>query len=591
MINQQFMNGEMNLVYDFSQPSYNQPYKPNREFTYQNGSGQTVQNMNPNIGNPAIEFLNNRGTYQGNQQSAWKPPVVKDPKEKVKYVVPPFIFGGSVYLPSNDFEKRFDQIMLECVMRINQVQAEEQQRLAQLGGGYFGGFNFYGAPYSGAYYKIEQIKRETQQKIDALYEEARRNRIELNVRLSKLCHHVLKDGVTEERIRDWYTGKTIESEYTTYGDLDTYTKTYNLEPYDGGASEFRALQKSVSDEHDKFIPRTANMQQMFEGIDEMNRAEARRAELHKRRNMTNSYRDEDNDGYKFLLRMSLARRTGIDDPDQVAKSGETSQFMQGLRKKYMKEGVDISGFHNEEETNPYSYFGIKIDDAVSSRVTDCVVETDTAPVNNSFMVENYDTQENSTSETKIEENCTPVEVGNETAMPSTSLEGQIVQENRTPDGYVEKGSGQNDTVYNASSFQAYEQQELAENIRRLKELGYSQEQIDEIKRQADERAMRWNQDLAMKAQFIRRAMDEIQAKKLMSDSNFKTLSESSTIGPDGSVNISINLANARIRKDEMKGGDNPHYNGDPTMKNLLDALQNNEDLRNSIGPPPDEIAQ
>ena len=95
----------------------------------------------------------------------------------------------------------------------------------------------------------------------------------------------------------------------------------------------------------------------------------------------------------------------------------------------------------------------------------------------------------------------------------------------------------------------------------------------------------------MKAQFIRRAMDEIQAKKLMSDSNFKTLSESSTIGPDGSVNISINLENARIRKDEMKGGDNPHYNGDPTMKNLLDALQNNEDLRNSIGPPPDEVTQ
>lgn len=273
------------------------------------GYQQQQPMMNYNTGsdggneNPAFAFLAQHPEM--NQQ------VMQRTRGPEKVFIPPVNFGGSEYLPTTGFEEKIEELKMEYWKREQEMEVQNSFRNPSFGYGYnpyMGYTNYYGVPYFNQNpYVYSPLYSEINQKIEEMKQEARENRIRLNLHLSKLCHNWLKDDYNEESLRERFTGKYVDLPIgETYEDYYNQARFENLVPFDN-SQMYRDLDKQVSDEFHKIISEDAGMEETFENMGIVAAQYALEEEQHRRRDGANYYNASDN-SYKYFVRAKAAER-------------------------------------------------------------------------------------------------------------------------------------------------------------------------------------------------------------------------------------------------------------------------------------------
>lgn len=274
----------------------------------------SIQTMNPMqintgyVGNPAFGLLNQwqqQGTpynpYQ--QQNSWYNPytqqvvqVQQQPVYDQTVVVPGFNPSGTVGMLTSDAQEICEQMQVDMMLEQQAVIAKRQQR-AQ---GYFFnnqyGYNYYGSPYM-SYYD-NSVYQKYVNKIQEMKQEAIDRRVNLNKRLSMICHNYLNDGMSEADINKIYEGysyvipgKSVQ-EYQTQEKLKRLVPFNNAWMYQQHSAEVRKLYQMIA-------PPGHNMNEFFQDAGMFFTLEQLEKEYHRRRNTQNYY---DTDIYHEYLR-------------------------------------------------------------------------------------------------------------------------------------------------------------------------------------------------------------------------------------------------------------------------------------------------
>jgi hypothetical protein len=286
MMNQQYYPGG----YGYNQQNYMTP-------PYGLGSNPYQQQYYGSP-NPAISFTNQQTQNQQTQE--------------IKGYIQPVNLSGSEYLPSTDFEDKIEELKLYYWGKEQEQQAESSIKNFNSG---FGnsyntgyGFNYYGVPYYNPY-QYNSIVGEVNQKITDIKNEARENRIQFNINLSRLAHNFAGDNYNDSVLQEVYRGKEVDvpgwNNMTTQ-DLYNYNRFNNMVPFDN-SQVYREHSVAVSREFNNIISKDSNMQECFENMGVLGAHYALEEEKHRRRDGTVLYNSEDN-SYKYFVRSKAAER-------------------------------------------------------------------------------------------------------------------------------------------------------------------------------------------------------------------------------------------------------------------------------------------
>ena len=290
--------------YNYNQQNIpNQGYNPNVGYNYNqqiqvgmqgyNYQNQGMQNLNPQQG---VQSFNPQfgGQNRYNQQ-----PV----QQQKIFHVPPLNFGGE-FMPSVGWEEKIDRIESDLWFKIQQETVD--RKFSNLNGPGFAnmGPNFYGNAYFG--YGMTQAEQEAIQAVKEMEAEARQNKIDFNIRISKIAHHFLKDGVTDQQIEETYTGRDILVDETIYDPVfeNELNRMNNLVPIDTTA-KYRRHFLAVQAEHNSIVPADANMQEGLEAMGMLAMNYALEEERARRRNCGEDY---DQNVYKHIVRSKAMKR-------------------------------------------------------------------------------------------------------------------------------------------------------------------------------------------------------------------------------------------------------------------------------------------
>lgn len=264
--------------------------------------------MNPPVGlgaNPCM--YNNYGGnpafyYQQQQQYQYQQP------QQISYRIEPVNLSGSEFLPNVNFEEEIERLKTEYWLKEIDQNAKDsvnRQNSGYYNCGYFGN-NYYGTPYFNPY-QYNSINTEVSRVIDKMKEQARQNRINLNMHLSKLSHNVCKHEYDENDLRERYEGKVVQVETgITYGDVYQYNRFNNMVPFDN-SQMYREHSEAVSKEFNKVISKDSDMKDCFDNMGVMWAQYQLEEEKHRRRNGSVLYNSEDN-SYKYFVRKKAEER-------------------------------------------------------------------------------------------------------------------------------------------------------------------------------------------------------------------------------------------------------------------------------------------
>lgn len=244
---------------------------------------------------------------QYQQQMMFQQQMQQMMQQEVKTYIQPVSFSGE-YLPSIDWEEKTQQLMMNYWLKEQDAMGEQA---AKSNGTYNPfGTNYYGLPYFGSYNYNYALNMEMSQKIEELKNEAKENRINLSMRLSKLVHNYMKDNCTDQEINDMYHGKIVDnpnqSSGITYGDLMMQQRFSQLEPFDN-SQVYQEYSSNVSNEFHKIIPKDLNLKDTFAKMGELGAQYELEEEVHRRRNVGVLYNSENN-AYKIYVREKAAER-------------------------------------------------------------------------------------------------------------------------------------------------------------------------------------------------------------------------------------------------------------------------------------------
>ena len=318
-------NGEAEAIENASFGKYN--YDPGNRlmnsvqspFITPGGYGYNQMNgMMGGIGMPMMPQMN----YQNNQYGfGCNPAIAYQQQQQMMYMqqqqyqqsevrvfVPPINFSND-YLPPIGFEDQIEKLKLEYWQKEQEQIGKEQANRQQVMNP-FGGFqNYYGVPFYNPY-QYSAINNEIANQIEEMKREARENRISLNMKLSKLAHAYLNDGVDSRTIEEMYTGKEISVPVTpstiTPQDIYQEIRLRNLVPFDN-SNIYREMSMAVTSEFHKFVPPDSDMQQTFQNMGIIDAKYALDEEQHRRRNGAVLYNSDDN-SYKYFVRRKAAER-------------------------------------------------------------------------------------------------------------------------------------------------------------------------------------------------------------------------------------------------------------------------------------------
>lgn len=279
------------------------------------GYNTNVPFMNPpTVGLGSYPYQNQQYGYyqgQGNPAIAYMQQQQQNLNTEITYFIKPVNFSGREYLPLPGFEKQIEelknkywnleqeQIAKDCVDRSNSVY----------GFGYNYGTNYYGTPYYYNPYQYNSMNAEIGNCINRMQEEARQNRVNFSVMISKLAHNIAGHKIDEAEIRERYTGKTVTAPAgcsMTYADLYQQNKLYNLVPFDN-SQQYRDFHAAVSREFNEIIPKGSNLADTLDNMGILGAQYELEKEQHRRRNGGLLYNSDDN-SYKYFVRAKAAER-------------------------------------------------------------------------------------------------------------------------------------------------------------------------------------------------------------------------------------------------------------------------------------------
>lgn len=287
--NQNFMNPPMYNGYQMYSGGYQQNYNP----YYYNGYYQQ-----PNMGyNP---YYNNYYNNQYQQQQYYQ----QQMQQEVRTFIEPVNLSGSEYLPPMNYEDQIEQLKIDYWVK----EQEEIGRVAvNNNNGFYNGYNYYGAPFYNPF-QYNSYTSEISNKIEQMKEQAKENRINLNIQLSMLAHNYLRETYDENELRERYTGKYVSNPGTpiTYAEIYEQQRFNNLVPFDN-SQMYRDHYAAVSKEHNEIVPADSNLKDCFTNMGVLHAHYLMEEEKHRRRNGRLLYNSEDN-SYKYFVRAKASER-------------------------------------------------------------------------------------------------------------------------------------------------------------------------------------------------------------------------------------------------------------------------------------------
>lgn len=311
---------------------------------YPGGYGYNPYNnfMNPPVGIGSNPYQ--YGGYQGypyytsNPALAYQQQMQYQQPQEIQYFVSPVNFSGSEYLPPMNFEEEIERLKMEYWAREQEQSA--QDFVDRQNSGYyspFGGYtNYYGVPYYNPY-QYNSLNSEISQKITEMQNEARENRINLNMHLARLAHNYIGDDYDDEQLQERYTGKQVTAPgggFVTPAEIYTFNRFQNMVPFDN-SQFYRDHDMAASRAYHSIISKDSNMQECFENMGVINAQYEMEEEQHRRRNGAVLYNSDDN-SYKYFVRTKAAERyaqkkgTVINGNNNMAQNNALQQYQQGL---------------------------------------------------------------------------------------------------------------------------------------------------------------------------------------------------------------------------------------------------------------------
>lgn len=287
--NQNFMNPPMYNGYQMYGGGYQQNYNP-----YNNGY---YQQYNMGSYNP---YYNNYYNNQYQQQQYYQ----QQMQQEVRTFIEPVNLSGSEYLPPINYEDKIEQLKLNYWVK-------EQEEIGKVAtnnnNGFYNGYNYYGAPFYNPF-QYNSFNSEISSKVEEMKEQARENRINLNIQLSMLAHNYLRETYDENELRERYTGKYVSNPGTpiTYAQIYEQQRFNNLVPFDN-SQFYRDHSAAVSKEHNEIVSADSNLKDCFANLGVLHAHYLMEEEKHRRRNGRLLYNSDDN-SYKYFVRAKASER-------------------------------------------------------------------------------------------------------------------------------------------------------------------------------------------------------------------------------------------------------------------------------------------
>ena len=254
----------------------------------------------------------------------------------------PGISFGSDYLPPVDYEEKIEELQRKYIDAKD--EADAKRSVDMQGNPYYNpnmGYNYYGVPYYNPY-QYTSINSEISQEVQRMKDEARENRIQLNIHLSKLAHNFIRrdNNIPDEYYEEMYRGKDIDIPqvsgiYQTPQESYEMARLSNMVPFDN-SQIYRDHYMAVHREIQSGFPENANMNNCFDNIGILEAKWEMEEEMHRRRNGSLMY---DNNTYRYYIKQRKAERyaqeKGIISRD--SKESQINQFVNGYNANQMKQ--------------------------------------------------------------------------------------------------------------------------------------------------------------------------------------------------------------------------------------------------------------
>ena len=295
--------------YNFQQNGFmNPPQQDGYNMYYNNGFRQPyqTQGFQGYQGNPAFGFMQQQNMYNPYAQQQYQQPTYSD-----QIIHVDGFHTGSRAMFKSDIEDVCDQMQIDMMIEQEEAIAKRNQRVQ----GYFnnnGYNNYYGMPYMNNYMD-NTVTLKYQRKVEDLKQEAIARRANFNKNLLQLCNNYLDEGMTNEQIDTICNGYDYVIPASMQQVQYESDRLANLVPVDN-RDEFVKHFNEVNAFYDKVFQQK-DLQGFLHAQGLLHTYEIIEEEQHRRRDASKYYQD---DGYKRILKKSIARRNGI-DPDQITQ--------------------------------------------------------------------------------------------------------------------------------------------------------------------------------------------------------------------------------------------------------------------------------
>ena len=287
---------------------YFNPYQPNY------GGG---------IGTPPPWYANGGYSPYGNPQPSYgyyRPPQQQQRQEMPTCVkINPINMSGE-YLPNADYEATIQKMQMEYFNRQQDIEAKQMadRENSVYGYGGYNGYNYYGIPYYNPY-QYNSLNNEFMSRIEGIREEARNNRLEFQMNLSRLAHKFSREeDISDQEIRERYTGKTVDIPRGYIPDVYYEQVRFSqLVPFDN-SQMYRDYYASLKREFNDIIPPDSNLKTTFANMGIMQAKWELEDEQHRRRDAGALYNS--GNAYKYYVRQKAKERymkdKGVSAPQQ-----------------------------------------------------------------------------------------------------------------------------------------------------------------------------------------------------------------------------------------------------------------------------------
>lgn len=328
---------------------YQQQYVPPQTAYYQN---PYMNQPNGYISQP-YGFNRNYGGmygYGGYQQINQQP---QQPELSQVFIPPVNLYGNEYLLPS-DFEDRAQDMLIryyqeEAEYEGKKIAADAMARRENNFNPYaYNGLNYYGNSFYGAPYQVFHSK--VFDELNEMKTNAKNARLNLSMKLSKLAHKTIGDDVSDEQIKEMYTGKYIDVENTIYAcsKQEAFQRMVSSDrcvPVDPGATPYREYYYNTWKKIQSILPQDTPIEEFGPRINLL-LSEWELEELkERRRGFGQSY---DSSAYKRLLKEKCAEKAANQHGFSLIRSTEPLPITQ-IKNKIKEEEIKLARDMTPEE--------------------------------------------------------------------------------------------------------------------------------------------------------------------------------------------------------------------------------------------------